>query len=58
MIVVKTGKNKNWIVEEGFANNRKDAFEKNKQSLVDAGLHAEAGGYIFVKNYKIKVYKD
>ena len=53
-IVVKEGKNKNRIVEEGFAQSRKEFIERNKQTLIDCGLYLEAAGVVFKRNFIVK----
>lgn len=53
-IVVKEGKDKNKIIDERFAQSRKEFFERNKQSLIDCGLYLEAAGFVFKRNFVIK----
>lgn len=56
--VVKSGKNKNQIIDTVYRNTRKEAFEYMKQSLTDAGVYREAAGYVFVRNFVIKTQKN
>ena len=53
-IVVKSGKYKNKIIEEGYAATRNEFIEKNKQTLIDCGLYQEAAGIVFKKNFYVK----
>lgn len=55
--VVKEGKHKNRILDFTFASSRKEAIEKMKQSLTDAGVYREAGGYVFVRNFIVQTDK-
>lgn len=52
--VIKEGKYKNKIVDWVFAETRKEALEKMKHSLTDAGVYREAAGYVFIRNFVIK----
>lgn len=52
--VIKEGKHKNKIIDWVFAETRKDALNKMKQSLTDAGVYREAAGYVFIRNFVIK----
>ena len=56
-IVVKEGKHKNKIIDSGFADTRNEFIERNKQSLIDAGLYLEAGGFVFKRNFVVKKRK-
>lgn len=57
-IVVKEGKQKNRIIDEGYATSRKEFFERNKQTLIDCGLYLEAAGFVFKRNFVIKTRKE
>lgn len=56
--IIKSGKNKNHILEGVFATSRKDAEAKVHQTLIDARVLVEAAGYVFGKNYYVKTRKE
>ena len=55
--IIKEGRNKNKIIDWTYANTRTEAFEKMKQSLIDAGVYLEAAGFVFKRNFRIKTTK-
>jgi hypothetical protein len=54
-IVIKQGIHKNRIIADGFAATRKEIIERNKQTLIDCGVYLEAAGFVFKRNFIVKL---
>lgn len=52
--IIKSGANKNRVIDSCFAASRKDAEARLEQTLIDCGVLVKAAGYIFVKNYRVQ----
>lgn len=52
---IKSGKNKNRIIAEGFADSQAEFIKRYQKDLTDYGVYLELDGIVYKKNFVVKL---